>query len=68
MADPAARIWSCPDWAVIYRELVAAIERGEDPTAPDRRLVFTPGIPSDGSGPVRLPLPRTGHLTRRARR
>ena len=39
---PDTQIWSCPDWSDTYRELVAALQRGEQPDAPTEALVFTP--------------------------
>lgn len=49
MPEPSALTFTCPNWATTYRDLVDAIERGEDPMAPDQRLVFTPRPAEDGS-------------------
>lgn len=39
---PDTQVWSCPDWSETYRDLVASLQRGEEPTPPDEPLVFTP--------------------------
>ena len=48
---PDTQVWTCPDWSDTYRELVAALQRGEEPPPPEEPLVFMPHeLPDEAAG------------------
>jgi hypothetical protein len=40
MSDSPSRAWSCPEWSGTYRQVVGALQRGEEPETPDEPLTF----------------------------